>query len=65
MGNLDTVAWWLVVLGAVNWGLAALNYNLVELFLGSWPSLVQVVYLLVGASGVYYLVVALSGGKKK
>ena len=62
--GLGQLAWWLVVIGAINWGLAALNFNLVEMLFGSWPQLVTIVYLLVGVSGVYALVNSL-GGKKK
>lgn len=63
--NLTTVAWWVVVLGAVNVGLAALSFDVVELFLGGWPQLVQIVNLLIGVAGVYYLLTTLSGGKSK
>lgn len=63
--NLTTVAWWVTVLGAVNVGLTALSFNVVELVFGSWPQLVQIVYLLIGVSGLYLLLTALGGGKKK
>lgn len=62
--GLSQIAWWLIVIGAINWGLDALGFNVVEVILGSWPQLVTIVYLLVGASGVYVLVNSL-GGKKK
>lgn len=62
MSSLTTIAWWLVVLGAVNTGLGALNFNVVD-SLGT--GVAQIVYLLVGVSGVYALVTALTGGKKK
>jgi uncharacterized protein len=57
MGTLDTVAMVLVVIGALNWGLMGLGMgNLVESLLGGEGSmLVQVVYLLVGLSGVLVL----------
>ena len=57
------VAWILVVVGGVNWGLVGLsmlagggNWNVVNLLLGSWPVVEAVVYLLVGVSAVYSLV---------
>lgn len=60
--NLETIGWWLVVVGAVNWGLVGLgmllgnsNWNLVEMVLGGMPSLVNIVYVLVGLSGVWML----------
>lgn len=62
MKNLETVGWWLVVVGAVNWGLVGLgallgggSLNLVEMLLGSMPGLVNLVYVLVGVSGVWML----------
>lgn len=48
------VAFVLVVVGAVNWGLVGLlNLNLVEALLGSLGGLTKIVYVLVGVSGVY------------
>ena len=49
------LAWWLVVIGALNWGLVVLGFNLVEAILGTMPMLVTIVYALVGLSGVYVL----------
>lgn len=54
MTSMDMASWVLITVGALNWGLVGLaNVNLVEALLGSWPMLVQVVYILVGASGLY------------
>ena len=54
MKSLHTVAFALVVTGGVNWGLVGLmNYNLVNMLVGSWPMLEQLVYVLVGLSAVY------------
>lgn len=60
MKYLHSIAFILVVVGAINWGLLGLgwlmggsNWNLVNLVLGSWAQLEAVVYILVGASGVY------------
>ena len=50
------VAFLLVVVGALNWGLSALGFNVVEMLLGSMPGVVKIVYLLVGASAVWLLV---------
>ena len=61
MKTVEMVAFWLVVVGAVNWGLAALGFNVVDMLLGVDSMLAKVVYLLVGASGVY---VALTKGGK-
>lgn len=55
MSTIDWVAWVLVVVGAINWGLlGAANLNLVETVVGS-GSLSQVVYILVGLGGLYML----------
>ena len=56
MNSLMMLSWVLVTVGALNWGLVGLaNINLVESLLGSWPALVQIVYILVGVAGVYSL----------
>lgn len=52
--KLKTVSKWLVVIGAINWGLVgAFNMNLVEGLFGGWPMLVRLVYVLVGAAGLW------------
>ncbi len=63
MGTIDWIAWILVTLGAVNWGLIGVaNLNLVDSVLGTAPSLVQVIYILMGLGGLYFVWLAL--GKK-
>ena len=53
MKVLHTVAFILVVVGAVNWGLVGLGeWNVVEMGLGSVAWLEKLVYILVGLSGV-------------
>ncbi|KKU03989.1 MAG: hypothetical protein UX03_C0006G0019 [Candidatus Woesebacteria bacterium GW2011_GWE1_45_18] len=55
MSTVGWVAWILVVVGAINWGLiGAANLNIVETVVGS-GSLAQVVYILVGLGGLYML----------
>ena len=58
MKSLHMVTWVLLVVGGLNWGLVAVNYdyNLVNMLLGSWPMVERLVYLLVGLSAVYELV---------
>ncbi len=54
MNSMQMLSWALITVGALNWGLVGLlNINLVEMLLGSWPALVQIVYILVGLAGVY------------
>jgi uncharacterized membrane protein YuzA (DUF378 family) len=56
------VAWILVIIGALNWGLVGIggfvggNWNVVNLILGSWPAVEWIVYVLVGLAAVYELV---------
>ena len=56
MKGLHMVAWILLVVGGLNWGLTALGWNVVSALLGSWPTVEMIVYILVGLSAVYELV---------
>lgn len=56
MKSLHMVAWVLLVVGGLNWGLVAFDFNLVEMLVGSWPVVEMLVYLLVGLSAVYEIV---------
>lgn len=58
MGTLCKLSFVLMVIGALNWGLVAIDptWNVVELLLGQWPVVARVVYGLVGLAGVYSLV---------
>lgn len=54
MKMLHMVAFLLLVVGGLNWGLVGLfNYNLVESLLGGMAGASMLVYVLVGASAVY------------
>lgn len=65
MKDMDGVAYSLVTLGALNWGLVgAFKLDLVETILGTSPALVQLVYILIGLSGLYLLYKMTSKGKK-
>ena len=60
--SINMVAWVLVIVGALNWGLIGLggfagaNWNVVGMLLGAWPQVEWLVYVLVGASGAWMLV---------
>lgn len=63
MSSFKTVAWWLMVVGGLNWGLVGLgmllggsDWNLVHLVFGGVPVLEALVYLVVGLSTVWVLV---------
>jgi uncharacterized membrane protein YuzA (DUF378 family) len=47
------LAFTLLVVGGLNWGLTAIGYNIVNMLLGSWPMVEQVVYILVGLSAIF------------
>jgi uncharacterized membrane protein YuzA (DUF378 family) len=50
---LHKIAWVLVIVGALNWGLVgAANFNLVNAILGSVPMVERIVYILVGLSAI-------------
>ncbi len=56
---------WVLVVGAVNWGLVGLmGLNLVETVLGVGTTMTKVVYVLVGLVGVYKAYMMLSNTKR-
>lgn len=58
------IAFILLVIGGLNWGLVGLDmlingiagWNVVDMILGSWPMVEGVVYVLVGISAIWLLV---------
>lgn len=55
----------LVLVGAINWGLVgAFDMNIVSNLLGAGSSLEKIVYILVGASGLYMVYEMYGKGKK-
>lgn len=61
MNAVDYVAFVLVVVGGLNWGLVgAFEYNLVDSLFGVGSTLARVVYVLVGLAAVYMAVSVLS-----
>ena len=64
--KLDTkhLVGWVLVVGAVNWGLVGLlNLNVVEMILGAGSLLTRVVYVVVGVAGVWKLYMMTMGKK--
>lgn len=55
MKAVHAIAFILVVVGAVNWGLIGINgeWNVVSLLLGRWAVVESIVYVLVGLSGLF------------
>jgi len=66
--KLDMIAWWLLVIGGLNWllvgvgGFMGSNWNLVYMLLGAWPVVEWLVYVLVGLSALYMLFMRQKGG---
>ena len=63
MKTLHVIAFILVVIGGLNWGLIGLgswlsgaDWNVVRMILGSWPTVENLVYVLVGLSAVWLLI---------
>lgn len=56
MNVLDWIAWVLVIIGGINWGLVGLlDFNLVGVLLGDGTLVARIVYILVGLSALYLL----------
>ena len=61
MKGLNTVAYWLVIIGALNWGLVGIgaflgsNWNVVNLIFGFSSALEWLIYILVGLSALVLL----------
>lgn len=57
MKALHMIAWILVIVGALNWGLVGVaDFNLVDKIFGMGSTLAKIIYILVGLSAVYELV---------
>ncbi len=64
MRNLQALAYVLVIIGALNWGLIGIfGFNLVSFLFGEMTVLTRIIYSLVGISAVFHLIVATSGYK--
>ena len=53
---IEKIALILAAIGAINWGLAELGFNLVNIILGSIPTLESIVYYIVGLCGIWALI---------
>jgi uncharacterized membrane protein YuzA (DUF378 family) len=55
--GIDWVAYVLVLIGALNWGLVgAFKFNLVEKIFGDMTVLARIIYVLVGLAALYLVV---------
>lgn len=47
----------LLIIGGLNWGLFGLfNFNLVTAILGQWPTIVKIVYDVVGIAAIWSII---------
>lgn len=54
MKILHMIAYILLFIGGLNWGLVGLfHWNLVSMLFGAWPMLESLIYILVGVAAVY------------
>ncbi|MCA9488252.1 MAG: DUF378 domain-containing protein [Nanoarchaeota archaeon] len=57
-GVIDWIAWILVIIGAINWGLVGIfNWNLVDAIFGFGTVVSTIIYILVGISGLWMIYV--------
>ncbi len=62
MKVLHMIAFLLLVIGGLQWGLIGIggfvggNWDILNMLLGSWPSVLWIVYILVGISALWLLV---------
>ena len=57
MKYLHMITWILLVVGGLNWLLTAFNYNVVDLIFGAGSTISMIIYVLVGLSAIYEVVV--------
>ncbi len=58
MKALDMITLILIIIGGINWGLVGLfDWNLVAVIFGFAPVLVKIIYIVVGLSGLWQIVV--------
>ena len=50
MKKLHMITFILLVIGGLNWGLTVFGWNVVDMIFGSWPMVVDLIYILVGLS---------------
>lgn len=66
MNALDWVAWVLVIVGGLNWGLVGFfDWDLVAAIFGDMSGISRVVYGLVGLAALYMLVMVVVKSSKK
>ena len=56
MKYLHMIAFILLIVGGLNWLLTAFNYNLVDMIFGVGSPIAMLIYILVGLSAIYEVV---------
>jgi len=65
LGALDLIALILIIVGGLNWGLVgALKFDLVAAIFGAMSIIARIVYILVGLSAIYGILMLSKIGKK-
>jgi uncharacterized membrane protein YuzA (DUF378 family) len=65
LGALDWIALILIIVGGLNWGLVgAFKFDLVAAIFGAMSLLARIVYILVGLSAIYGILMLGKIGKK-
>ena len=54
----DKTALVIAAIGAINWGLAAFGWDVVDKLLGTWDIVAKIVYVIIGLCGLYALYLA-------
>lgn len=66
MKTVGYIAWGLIVIGGLNWGLVgAFDYNLVDAIFNEGSALAATVYVLVGVAALYSIVDLVVSRNKK
>lgn len=55
MKAIHMIAWVLLIIGGLNWGLDALGFNVVEKIFGEYATITRIIYILVGLSALWEL----------
>ena len=55
MNAVDWIASILVIIGAINWGLVAFDFNLVDAIFGMGSVVAQIIYGLIGIAGLWMI----------
>lgn len=58
MNALDWIAWILVLIGAINWGLIGFfKFDLVAMIFGDMTLITRLIYALIGIAAIYLIII--------